>query len=176
MKAFNQFFTIMLLCSVLVSCNQNEPDPEEMKQKAVELATFLSDNYSKGDSVFFVTETGKTEGFVVKASELFTKQISDEELKFILEGYAIYTILESSNKTYFDIEMHLNSYTPPVYPEVYGNISISYNWGSSSNGEPITTVKEDSIFINRGDESCVLVKNVGIVSISSRDHTWTLKR
>ena len=78
MKVQHSLLAIMLTCSMLVSCNQNEPNQEEMKQTAQELATFLSDNYQVGDSVFFETETGETEGFVVQVSEFFPMQISNE--------------------------------------------------------------------------------------------------
>ena len=179
MKAINSLFSIMLMCCVLVSCNQNEPNQEEMKQTAQELATFLSDNYQEGDSVFFVTETGETEGFVVQVSEFFPMQISNEpdygeEFKLIVQGYRIATALKSKNTLLF-VELQLNSLTPPVYPEVYGTVRINGDWGDP-NVEPITTVKEDFVYIDNGDMHCTLSKNVGIVQVSGKGHTWTLKQ
>ena len=179
MKAIHLIFSIMLMCCMLVSCNQNEPNQEEMKQTAQELATFLSDNYQEGDSVFFVTETGETEGFVVQVSEFFPMQISNEpdfgeDVKFILEGYRIATALKSKNTLLF-VKLELNSFTPPVYPEVNGTVRINGDWGDS-NVEPITTVKEDIVYIDNGDMHCTLAKNVGLVQVSGKGHTWTLKQ
>ena len=55
----------------LISCNDPLPTQEELKaleEKAFELRTFLTDNYTEGDSIFFQRETGEIEGFVVKAN------------------------------------------------------------------------------------------------------------
>ena len=177
MKVQHSLLAIMLTCSMLVSCNQNEPNQEEMKQTAQELATFLSDNYQEGDSVFFVTETGETEGFVVQVSEFFPMQISNEpdfgeEYKLIFQGYRIATALKSKN-TLLYVKLELNSLTPPVYPEVNGTVRINGDWG---NVEPITTVKEDIVYIDNGDMHCTLAKNVGLVQVSGKGHTWTLKQ
>lgn len=177
MKAIHLIFSIMLMCYMLVSCNQNEPNQEEMKQTAQELATFLSDNYQEGDSVFFVTETGETEGFVVQVSEFFPMQISNEpdfgdEYNLIFQGYRIATALKSKNTLLF-VKLELNSFTPPVYPEVNGTVRINGDWGDS-NVEPITTVKEDFVYIDNGDMHCTLAKNIGIVHISDSQHSWDL--
>lgn len=177
MKAIHLIFSIMLMCCMLVSCNQNEPNQEEMKQTAHELATFLSDNYQEGDSVFFVTETGETEGFVVQVSEFFPMQISNEpdfgdEYNLIFQGYRIATALKSKNTLLF-VKLELNSFTPPVYPEVNGTVRINGDWGDS-NVEPITTVKEDFVYIDNGDMHCTLAKNIGIVHISDSQHSWDL--
>ena len=120
MKVQHSLLAIMLTCSMLVSCNLNEPTPEELKKKALELATYLSDNYQVGDSVFFETETGETEGFVVQVSEFFPMQISNEpedfgeDVKFILEGYFISTVFKSEN-TNFLVDLLLKS---NEYPKV----------------------------------------------------------
>ena len=37
MKVQHSLLAIMLTCSMLVSCNLNEPTPEELKKKALEL-------------------------------------------------------------------------------------------------------------------------------------------
>ena len=179
MKVQHSLLAIMLTCSMLVSCNLNEPTPEELKKKALELATYLSDNYQVGDSVFFETETGETEGFVVQVSEFFPMQISNEpdfgeEYKLICQGYRIATALKSKNTLLF-VKLELNSFTPPVYPEVNGTVRINGDWGDS-NVEPITTVKEDFVYIDNGDMHCTLAKNIGIVQVSGKGHTWTLKQ
>ena len=143
MKAIHLIFSIMLMCCMLVSCNQNEPNQEEM------------------------------------VSEFFPMQISNEpdfgeDVKFILEGYRIATALKSKNTLLF-VKLELNSFTPPVYPEVNGTVRINGDWGDS-NVEPITTVKEDIVYIDNGDMHCTLAKNVGLVQVSGKGHTWTLKQ
>ena len=140
MKAIHLIFSIMLTCSMLVSCNPNEPTPEELKQKALELATYLSDNYQVGDSVFFETETGETEGFVVQGNEFIPLQISNEpdygeDVKFILEGYYISTVFKSEN-TNFLVELFLKS---NEYPKVICRASIN-DWMYFE--EPVITVTD----------------------------------
>lgn len=174
MKAIHLIFSIMLMCCMLVSCNQNEPNQEEMKQTAQELATFLSDNYQVGDSVFFETETGETEGFVVLGNEFTPLQISNEpdegeDVKFILEGYYISTVFKSEN-TNFVVELFLKS---NEYPKVICRASIN-DWMYFE--EPVITVTEESIFFCQGDIRFTLSKNVGLVQVSGKGHTWTLKQ
>ena len=174
MKVQHSLLAIMLTCSMLVSCNQNEPNQEEMKQTAQELATFLSDNYQVGDSVFFETATGETEGFVVQVSEFFPMQISNEpdfgeDVKFILEGYYISTVFKSEN-TNFLVDLLLKS---NEYPKVICRASIN-DWMYFE--EPVITVTEESIFFCQSDIRFTLSKNIGIVQVSGKGHTWTLKQ
>ena len=175
MKVQHSLLAIMLTCSMLVSCNQNEPNQEEMKQTAQELATFLSDNYQVGDSVFFETETGEKEGFVVQVSEFFPMQISNEpedfgeDVKFILEGYYISTVFKSEN-TNFLVDLLLKS---NEYPKVICRASIN-DWMYFE--EPVITVTEESIFFCQSDIRFTLSKNIGIVQVSGKGHTWTLKQ
>ena len=169
-----KLFLFAVMAVVLVSCNQNEPTPEELKQKALELATYLSDNYQVGDSVFFVTETGETEGFVVQVSEFFPMQISNEpdfgeDVKFILEGYYISTVFKSEN-TNFVVDLFLKS---NEYPKVICRASIN-DWMYFE--EPVITVTEESIFFCQSDIRFTLSKNVGLVQVSGKGHTWTLKQ
>ena len=174
MKAIHLIFSIMLTCSMLVSCNPNEPTPEELKQKALELATYLSDNYQVGDSVFFETETGETEGFVIQGNEFIPLQISNEpdegeDVKFIFEGYYISTVFKSEN-TNFLVELFLKS---NEYPKVICRASIN-DWMYFE--EPVITVTEESIFFCQSDIRFTLSKNVGLVQVSGKGHTWTLKK
>ena len=174
MKVQHSLLAIMLTCSMLVSCNLNEPTPEELKQKALELATYLSDNYQVGDSVFFKTETGETEGFVIRGNEFFPLQISNEpdegeDVKFILEGYYISTVFKSEN-TNFLVELFLKS---NEYPKVICRASIN-DWMYFE--EPVITVTEESIFFCQSDIRFTLSKNVGLVQVSGKGHTWTLKQ
>ena len=97
-----------------------------------------------------------------------------EEYKLICQGYRIATALKSKNTLLF-VKLELNSLTPPVYPEVNGTVRINGDWGDS-NVEPITTVKEDFVYIDNGDMHCTLSKNIGIVQVSGKGHTWTLKQ
>ena len=174
MKAIHLIFSIMLTCSMLVSCNPNEPTPEELKQKALELATYLADNYQVGDSVFFETETGETEGFVVQGNEFIPLLISNEpdygeDVKFILEGYYISTVFKSEN-TNFLVELFLKS---NEYPKVICRASIN-DWMYFE--EPVIIVTEESIFFCQSDIRFTLSKNVGLVQVSGKGHTWTLKK
>ncbi len=102
-------------------------------------------------------------------------QISNEpdfgdEYNLIFQGYRIATALKSKNTLLF-VKLELNSFTPPVYPEVNGTVRINGDWG---NVEPITTVKEDFVYIDNGDMHCTLAKNIGIVHISDSQHSWDL--
>ena len=175
MKVQHSLLAIMLTCSMLVSCNLNEPTPEELKKKALELATYLSDNYQVGDSVFFETETGETEGFVVLGNEFTPLLISNEpedfgeDVKFILEGYYISTVFKSEN-TNFLVDLLLKS---NEYPKVICRASIN-DWMYYE--EPVITVTEESICFCQSDIRFTLSKNIGIVQVSGKGHTWTLKQ
>ena len=65
MKRTKILFSLYILCCALISCdgrgnNLKEPTQmefEQLKAEAIELATYLTDNYTVGDSIFFKTET-----------------------------------------------------------------------------------------------------------------------
>ena len=87
MKRTKILFSLYILCCALISCdgrgnNLKEPTQmefEQLKAEAIELATYLTDNYTVGDSIFFKTETGETEGFIVENRTLDNDSISLQE-------------------------------------------------------------------------------------------------
>ena len=178
MKVQHSLLAIMLTCSMLVSCNLNEPTPEEFKQKALELATYLSDNYQVGDSVFFETETGETEGFVVYENDFVEHKISNEpddgeEFKIIVSSYLIRTAFSSKNNN-IRIELYCYIRDEDIIEE--GSIWVSGPLSIEDLDNYIYDSNENNIHITLGDNCCTLSKNVGIVQVSGKGHTWTLKQ
>ena len=171
MKKINSFLAIMLMCSVLASCNQNVPNQEEMKQKALELASFLTDNYSQGDSIFFKTETGNTEGFIVEQNrfdELYISSEPDrgEEFKLLPGSYIMGTILRSHKNRIF-VSINCSMTSNEVYGVLYINDELDLDDSNLIN-------KDETLTISIADKSCVMQKNIGITAITGGKRTWTL--
>ena len=81
MKPTKTFFYLLTICCTLMSCNRISPDlQDELNMQVAELSTFLNDNYTIGDSVYFQNwpskkgGAGVVKGFVV--TENYTKEFS----------------------------------------------------------------------------------------------------
>ena len=176
---------ILALAIILTACgNRNNPDVEkqQMAKRAQELATFLTDNYQKGDSVFFMhtdlaTNECDKEGFIVDLCD-FRELIDDyepEELEDIKQetsgvfwGYKLVTGLQSKeNILYVDI----------THRKVDGRIRTDGFFilnGRWDDWDCQMTEQDNEIRLSSNDTYCVLKKNVGIVSFCNEDDQWEL--
>jgi hypothetical protein len=165
----------------LISCNDPLPTQEELKaleEKAFELRTFLTDNYTEGDSIFFQRETGEIEGFVVKANyfDRLDESRSPEgyigEFYTVTPGYKLRTYLKSAENA-LDVMFSCSRNNKKIY--VDGMCRIR-NEEHSYDELPIcqTTIGEDTIRITTGEIECILIKNIGIVKIAENQNTWGL--
>ena len=174
-------FILLGLIGCFMSCkSKNEPEqPSQisLKEKAEEVATYLTDNYNVGDSVFFITETGETEGFIVKQNyfmemiEIVEPEVG-EEAKERSTGYNLSTVMESAKNTFW-IEIFV---TEPQKGSVRveGSIAINHEFELETN--IITKMEGDSITIlyPSFDKSCTLRKNAGISHVYNKSFSWDL--
>ena len=164
-----------------MSC-KSKSEPEQpvqinLKETAEEVATYLTDNYAVGDSVFFLTQTGEMEGFIVKLNyfmemkEIVTPEWG-EEPKERSDGYQLSTKMESAKDTFWIVMFVTES--PKGYACVEGNIYINnkYEWDNNN----ITKMEGDSITIQYPslDKSYTLRKNVGLTRVQNNSSTWDL--
>ena len=183
MKPTKVVLALCMTCCMLISCKEEKNEPNQptppsqtsMTEKAKEVATYLTDNYAVGDSVFFVTKTGDTEGFIVRQN-YFLELIYTPEYDFgepepepELTGYKLRTFLESPKDT-FDI---LISVTKSLNGSIIidGGITINREYDFSTN---YTNMNEDSITLIIADKSCTLRKNVGLTRVQNNSSTWDL--
>ena len=164
-----------------ISCNDPLPTQEELKaleEKAFELRTFLTDNYTEGDSIFFQRETGEIEGFVVKAN--YCDRLDESrppegyigKFDIVTTGYKLRTYLKSAENA-LDVMFSCSINDKKI--EVYGMCRIR-NEEHSYDELPIcqTTIGEDTIRTTIGEIESILVKNIGLVKIAENQNTWEL--
>ena len=166
-------YAVILLSIIgcLVSCKSKESEPEQpappsqspLTEKAKDVATFLTDNYAVGDSVFFRRETGDTEGFKVT----YNRFSANEDLS----EYLLETSMESE-KNSFDIRI---SITEPLKDFIYLDGIFSLNHDSDMKPNIFTTDRGDSITIatNLG-KCCTLRRNVGVGFVFQKQLHWDL--
>lgn len=173
---------LLSLIGCFMSCkNTNEPEQPvqiNLKETAEEVAAYLTNNYSVGDSVFFLTETGETEGFVIKNNyfreiiDVAEPEWGEPEPEPVLTGYKLSTFLESPKNTFW-IELFVND-PQTRYATVDGGIDINHKYIV----DDFLTLKMagDSITISYPsyDKSCTLRKNVGLTRVQNNSSTWDL--
>ena len=160
---------LLSLIGCLVSCKSKESEPEQpssnaLTEKAKEVATYLTDNYTIGDSVFFLKKTGETEGFKVTKNHFAANEDLSE--------YLLETSMES-NETTFDIQI---SVTEPKENFFYIDGSISLNHDSDAKPYLTTKVKGDSIIISVSGvgKKGILQKDIGLIRLFKNSSSWDL--
>lgn len=150
-----------------------EEQTKELKETAIELASFLTDNYSQGDSIFFNTDDGAIEGFVVEQNyyEELTELIEPEEgeeVGIYVTGYKMQTILRSKNNTIM-VQLFCTREGKGIC--IDGAVVIN-NQYSTSRSDIETTAA--SISIKVGNQTCVLQKGIGITNVRNGQYSWSL--
>ena len=164
-----------------ISCNDPLPTQEELKaieEQALELKTFLTDNYTEGDSIFFQRETGEIEGFIVKANYFDRSDMSVPpegyigKFDIVTTGYKLRTYLKSAENV---LDVVFSCLINDKKLEVDGFCRIR-NEEHSYDELPIcqTTIGEDTIRITTGETECILIKNIGIVKVSNNQLVFEL--
>ena len=178
MKTIKVLLALCITCCMFVACkSKNEPHQVTLKEKAEEVAAYLTDNYAVGDSVFFVTETGETEGFIVtinyfvELTEIHAYS-PEEEPDTVLTGYQMSTEMKSEKDTLL-IEISVDEPQMGVVG-VEGSIAINHKFDVEFN--LTTKMAGDSITISYPsyDKSCTLRKNVGLTRVQNNSSTWDL--
>ena len=179
MKTIKVLLALCITCCMFVACkSKNEPHQVTLKEKAEEVAAYLTDNYAVGDSVFFVTETGETEGFIVtinyfvELTQIPDFEWGEPEPEEELIGYKLLTELKSNKDTLL-IEISVDEPQKGVVG-VEGSIAINHKFDVEFN--LTTKMAGDSITISYPsyDKSCTLRKNVGLTRVQNNSSTWDL--
>ena len=162
---------LLSLIGCLISCKSKESEPEQptppssnaLTEKAKEVATYLTDNYVIGDSVFFLKKTGETEGFMVTKNHFAANEDLSE--------YLLETSMES-NETTFDIQI---SVTEPKKNFFYIDGIFKINHDADMQPNFFTREEGDSITImtNTG-KYCILRRNVGLGFVFYKQLSWDL--
>ena len=191
MRNINKLALLLLfaLCS-LASCNehntpvQTEIELRQLETEALELATFLTNNYTKGDSIYFtrtniVTNECIIEGFKVVENYFYkgvtplepdgkseADEVGKEFIEYV-EGYDMATFLQSDENQIRVLIMH-------VYQKEgnYTDATVSINREYAKSISNYVEDKGDSLIIMHSDISCVLQKYVGIIRIKDSNYVW----
>ena len=177
MRVAKLVFVLGVLGSLLMSCERPRIyTREDFIDRALELATFLTDNYEIGDSILFKTELGDTAFFYVRINSfeesVFYPELEEEDMIPTLQhgGYDIQTYLNSldDNEQLVVRLIHAPSSekitTQAILDCINHDIYGMKEWNET----------DDTIFISDGDMTCTLKKNVGIVKITCDEHSWEL--
>lgn len=199
MKNIQIIIVLVLLCSVLIACErQRISTREDFIDRALELASFLTDNYTEkspedfdviGDSILFEVETGDTMTFLIRRN--YIRELEFESLEWydgasvdtIHEGFDLTTQLVAKNSEQsLSVTLHHGlkiHFTEDYWTDTYAHLY-------STNGKPLYDIAtntdapyewketEDTIFITYANMTCTLKRNVGIVKFTCDEHSWEL--
>lgn len=190
MKTHSLFYILLAATFCLfTSCEPNYP--EEIDVQAQFLASYLTNVYSVGDSVYFTKEDGQIEGFVVakneieKSSKIITaykeeedceeEECEEEEWGMILRTYmALLTTQFKSSQHTITIYLNYKQEGGSGYRAgtvCYGKNTLdvwSAPWGVDADFF-VDITKENYIYLSgERSTSCLLHPNIGVVSIA----TW----
>lgn len=182
MKIHRLFYVLLAATFCLfTSC---EPDyPEEIDVQARFLASYLTNVYSVGDSVYFTKEDGQIEGFVVTKNEMekSSKFITGyEEEEWEEEGMNLRTYMAllttQFKNSQHTITIYLNYRHEGGSGFCGGTVCYGKNtldvwsapWGVDADFF-VDITKENYIYLSgERSTSCFLHPNIGVVSIA----TW----
>ena len=186
MRHFPIYIVLCFALFLLVSCEQGKyPSAyqiEEARGRTAEHATYLYNNYSKGDCIVFLRESGELETYYVEANELFEYyQMQEWDLwektpEKVFEGCRMYTMLKNTTP---DSNQFLSVC---LENRLYGNRIVSFaDVGVpcySLNVAPFTQ-DADTIRITETQFGiqCVLRRGIGIYFFTDgKGHTWEYVR
>ena len=197
MKPIKLLVTVCVLCCILLSCERPTVyTREDFIDRTLELATFLTDNYTekksdniKGDSVVFKKNSGDLTTFFVEFNyileEVYESLAWNEgaPIDTIHNGFNLMTKLVSKDaEQFFYIRLHhgprirfQEDYWTDTYPRFSGlNLKPRYDAETGTYGPYEWKETEDTISIVYSNITCILKKNVGIVKFTCDEHAWEL--
>ena len=169
-----RFIFILCTAGLLAACNTNNPEPEELNevQKAGrELAKFLTENYTKGDSVYLTTESGVKEGFVIDENYYSEHRIDSEVDGLLPDVRSCIAVTELRSKNnLLKILLKVGTLQDGLYKS-----GIVYIRGLNGGSGTLTQSDSEVRIETEDGRLCILQKNKGIVSISTKDgKSWKL--
>lgn len=195
MSRIKLFFVLGFLCYLLIACESPRVyTREDFIDRALELATFLTDNYkeedfiSNQDSLLFSTETGDTITFFVignRMLELVFQSAWDEGDSFdtIHCGYALSTKLGTKDENqYVYVQIR---HSPPgfvtkdIWSDIFAELRCPngtqfYMAETDSYAAYEWKENKDTIHIVYANMTCTLKKNIGIVKFTCDEHSFEL--
>lgn len=176
MKTPRILYYLCIIACTLMSCNRISPDwQDEMDMQVAELSTFLNDNYTIGDSVYFQNWQRNSilneyipkdiRGFVVTENYIkpFTRTILgiDDAAGVVgrLEGYNLVLVLQGgADKLHFELTCGIENERIP-----YSCGKLLVNDIKTEDDYNGITIKEDSLTVMGKNAYFVLQRNVGIL-------------
>lgn len=174
MKTSKFIFTLCIVGCALFSCNPISPEEkDEMKKKALELATYLTDNYTVGDSVFFERRINPfaeypdmIEGFVVTQNYFsdYSDYFSGEDGSFNTKGYQMGTVLQNANNK-IEVKLFYKKESLGFYSDCFVDGRVIYNDKVNDMDRWYATEQDSIILINTYNYTATLQKNAGVIDI-----------
>lgn len=190
MKTAKLLFITSIVGFLLIACERPHIyTSEDFIDRAMEIATFLTDNYTINESILsFKTETGDTVPFYVKDNRFFEKVYysaweEGESFDTIHEGFSMATCLqEIDKKQYMTVVINhgptinfLEGYNTDTYAHLISiNGKLLYDIETDTYREYEWRETTDTIFIHYANMTCTLKKNIGIVKYTCDEHSWEL--
>ena len=197
MKVTKLLIVLCFFCCILIACERPRVyTREDFIDRTLELATFLTDNYTErkssniaGDTVVFKMDSGDLTTFLVEINyiqELVYDGYAWNEgdpVNTIHDGFDLMTRLVSTDpELFFYIKLH---YGPPIrwsndnWTDTYATLlstygKLLYDPEKDTSGPYEWKETEDTISIVYANMTCTLKKNVGIVKITCDEHSWEL--
>ena len=175
------FWACLGCCFISCTTTSNNPDERlsEAQKKGRALTPFLTENYTQGDSVYLITETGIREGFVVEENEYSEIRIAEEleggkskpiDASDVLDAHLSTSFRSQSTRFCVVIDVAQHDDNLYVHPNVYVNEGFTGCHATLTETDGRLTIQTED------GKSCVLKKGVGVVSLSTKDgKMWTLK-
>ena len=199
MRGAKLVFVLGVLCSLLMSCERPRIyTREDFIGRTLELATFLTDNYTikestnwdrnVKDSLSFMTEEKNLITFYVLYNSImenifYSAWEEGDPFDTIHDGFNLKTRLMTKDlEQFFDIDIHHGpriELRKDYWTDTYARLSstngkLGYDRETETYAPYEWKETEDTIFITYANMTCTLKKNVGIVKFTCDEHSWEL--
>ena len=199
MRVAKLVFVLGVLCSLLMSCERPRIyTREDFIGRTLELATFLTDNYTikespnwdrnVKDSLSFMTEEKNLITFYVLYNSIMEKIFysaweEGDPFDTIHDGFNLKTRLMTKDlEQFFDIDIHHGpriQWMEDSWTDTYARLSstngkLGYDIETETYAPYEWKETEDTIFITYANMTCTLKKKVGIVKFTCDEHSWEL--
>ena len=199
MRGAKLVFVLGVLCSLLMSCERPRIyTREDFIGRTLELATFLTDNYTikespnwdrnVKDSLSFMTEEKNLITFYVLYNSImenifYSAWEEGDPFDTIHDGFNLKTRLMTKDlEQFFDIDIHHGpriELRKDYWTDTHARLSstngkLGYDIETETYAPYEWKETEDTIFITYANMTCTLKKNVGIVKFTCDEHSWEL--
>ena len=188
MKHFHTLFLLCFLILTVISCERATPEQKErLRLKMVEMSSYLTDNYTVGDSVFFIRETGALESFVVTTNSIsqktyeYVEEPDDDDDEYArpirtkATKYVLQTILQSDTvKISITLTCELEYGVVYCYTDILMNAKRGDDYRTHTfypDANKIVTIWATPVTFLFGR----LQQHTGIIDFWTGQHSWKLQ-